>query len=382
MDSGIQETTKNPQFPIPTSLYWDRMKDVYRIFRFMGYIPYKINGLPEKMESSTRVWVWTVFIAFIQTGIIVIGNYLHMGDSFWKTYETSLNSVLRIMYTNTSVILVAFWFDNYKILKYVNDWTEFLSQLESVTSTRADFFSRETFRKVLLCSALFTIGMLILDQITTLRGFYPLLFLSYFVTIYVSAILTIFWMANCLFIVQIARHFKNNFFLVLSNNPDPSLLNHYRLLCLQLRQNAANLAEGFNGSIGIHILYNMISLTFSLYSWSVVVFNGNDNNLMIGFMIPLVWSLLTLTIICECSDMVAREIGPGLTKKLLSVNFVVLKTDSLPSEEIDLLMLIDILVGKSPDLVLHGFLTINRNLIIKMLSSIITYCIVLVQFRT
>lgn len=379
MDNNLLRSRSSPAIAKAnaSNLYWNRMEALYQIFRFMGFIPYTFDAESNRIDSPTvRVCLWTVFATVTHCVILGIQDAIRLQSQFWDTYDNALQSVLRFLFTNTFVYFLALWWERHKIVNYVNNWAEFIIEFEKIATTPIICFSKNGFRIFLVASTLNTLFIVFLYMEFFLRTLNPFLYLFLFITVHMTSLLTTFWAAHCFWICQVTKSLSHNLITALTTNSDSSLLHSYRLLWLKLRQHTVILPEVFEISNTLNITANFVNLILGTYSWGRAVLYTKDPNPIIGLSLPVIWNTMTLMAICQFGHIVSQEVGQKLITTLLTQTHT--KHEQAVRDEIDLML--DTFEGNSSDLVIHGFLTINRNTLVQIVSYFVTYIIVLLQF--
>lgn len=359
-----------------SNLYWNRMEDVYHILRFFGYVPYSVNKGDGRLGPSAGAWLWIAVTGLVQLWIVAEGDKYYLDPNRWDTYDSVLESFIRIFFTHTMILWPIFWLENRKIVKYINDWTDFIARFDALASSPLTCFSRRKFQTILIAIGVYTFVAILMTQIFVQNGILPYLALCYFITSYLTAVITIFWAANCVFLNQVTNSFKRNLLVTFSKGPNPAEIKAYRTLWHELHLKIVNFPDVIKCIIGAHVFLNVFCLSFTVYVWTTALFLTKNMHRVVGFSLPILWYTVTVAVICESSYSVTRTVR-RLIYEALSFK-ISAHNDEHVFAEIDLLF--QAFEASSPDIVIHGTLTLNRNFFVTVFSETLSYIIVLSQF--
>lgn len=359
----------------PLGLYWENMEVVYKLLRFMGYLPYQLNKAHKKIETSFESKLWAIIACIVFVTSVLLEDKIRLTTAeYWNSYNQVLESLIRLMFTNTVIFYISTWWDLSKLVIYINEWSKLSSDLILISNTFTKSNSYLRLKMYLLILAILILSADIVDQIIFLGYIEPLRLFSYFVTIYFSIVFTTFWIANCTFITQMARILRNSLITTIKGKPNPELVRSYCFLWLQLQKKTQELTEALKVSLALHLVLNHISLIFTSYVWMNTIVYRAEISRFIAYISPMLITTITLILICESSNSVTNELGYKYTIELLSLK----RHHPHVVQEVDLLLeTIDV---NPAEIILGGCITLNRKLIVILLSTTVTYIIVLLQF--
>lgn len=373
----ITEAWKNVQNKEvqPLGLYWENMEVVYKLLRFMGYLPYRLNKAHNKIETSFESKLWAIIACIVFVTFVLLEDKKRLyTPEYWNSYSQVLESLIRLMFTNTVVFYVSTWWDLSKLVIYINEWSKLSSDLTLISNTFTKSNSYLTLKMYLIILACLIMTAAIVDQIIFLGYIEPLRLFAYFTTVYFSIVFTTFWVANCIFITQMARILRKSLITTIKGRPNSELMRSYCFLWLQLQKKTQELNEALKVSLALHLLLNHISLIFTTYVWMSTLVYRPEISRVIAYTSPMLITTITLIFICESSNSVTDELGYKYTEELLSVK----PHHTHVAQEVDLLL--ETIQVNPAEIKLGGCITLNRKLIVTLISTTITYIVVLLQF--
>lgn len=358
-------------------MYWERFELIYKVFRLMGYMPYTINTNDGKLTKSVKAALWTIFACCIQVTIIMIGNKKRLEEEkFWATYDVALESLERLMMTNTLVIFTTVWWEYPKIIDYVNCWDISLDHLQTYSMIPLNCFKLNLMKVILILNTAVVLIAILLDQILLLGGIQPTLVIHYFITIYFITLFTTFWAMNCFFISGIVTWLRDNIIAMLILNPTPEALKAFRLLWFQIQGQVFKFSESVKITTLLHLLLSHVTLIFNTYVLMSTVIYTQDFYRCLGFLGPQLFIVIIILSLCEPSNQVSKVSGYNFFSHVFSIRYTTYQQEILRELE----FFLEAMEGKSSDIVLGESLVINRGLILAMVSTTLTYLVVLMQF--
>lgn len=350
---------------------------MYKLFRLMGYMPYTINKKDGKLTKSVKALLWTIFVCCLQLTIIVIQNKKRLEEeAFWTTYDVVLESLERLLMTNTLVFFITVWWELPKIIDYVNSWDISIDDFQTYSRIPIQCFKRFWIKAVLAFNTAVVFVAILLDQILLLNGIEPILVIHYFITVYFITLFTTFWVMNCVFISEIVKWLRENIVATLILNPTPESVKAFRHVWFKIQRQVSKFSDSVKITTLLHLSLTHIALIFNTYVLMSTMIYTQDFYRYIGFLGPQLFIILIILALCESSYRVSQESGYNFLTHILSLRYTTYQPEIL--REID--FLIEATEGKSPDIVLGKSLVINRGLILAMVSTTLTYLVVLMQF--
>lgn len=356
-------------------LYWENMEVVYKLLRFMGYLPYQLNKAQKKIETSFESKLWAIVACIVLVTSVLLEDKMRLNTAeYWNSYDKVLESLIRLMFTNTVVFYISTWWDLSKLVTYINAWSKLTSDLTLISITFTKFNRHWMLKVYLLILGILIMSAVIIDHIIFIGYLEPLRLFSYFVTIYFSIVFTTFWVANCIFIKQMARILRNSLIRTIKGKPNTEIVRSYCFLWLQLQKKTQELTEALKISLALHLILNHLSLIFTSYVWMNTLVYRPEISRVIAYTSPMLITTITLTVICESSNSLTDELGYKYTIELLSLKH----HHPHVVREVDLLL--ETIKVNPAVIILGGCITLNRKLIVTLISTTITYIIVLLQF--
>lgn len=94
---------------------------------------------------------------------------------------------------------------------------------------------------------------------------------------------------------------------MLSSSPHADVVNSYRLLWLGLRHRVADLGSSFSGMLTLLLLTYVVCFVFSTYNLLSVLAEDHYER-MKEFLVPWLWSGLSMAVVGFCSHQVCLEV--------------------------------------------------------------------------
>lgn len=356
-------------------LYWENTEVIYKLLRFMGYLPYQLNKAHKKIETSFQSKLWAIIACIVIVTSVLLEDKIRLTTAeYWNSYDQVLASLIRLMFTNTVVFYISTWWDLSKLVTYINGWSKLSNDLIQISNTFTKCNRYWTLTIYLIILAILIMSAAIVDNIIFLGYVDPLRLFAYFVTIYFSIVFTTFWIANCIFITQMARILRNSLITTIKGKLNTGLVRSYRFLWLELQKKTQELTEALKVSLALHLILNHISLIFTSYVWMNTLVYRPETSRVIAYISPMLITTITLISICESSNSVTDELGYKYTIELMSLKL----HHPHVVQEVDLLL--ETIEVNPAEIILGGCITLNRKLIVTLISTTITYIIVLLQF--
>nr|WVD93571.1 gustatory receptor 17 [Graphosoma rubrolineatum] len=192
-----------------------------------------------------------------------------------------------------------------------------------------------------------------------------------------------FWMISVMFLHSTAKRIIRRLKKVVEDR-DHVEIAACRRIWLTLAELTADLGNALGATLMESLLFCSTVLIVSCYFVMFFVrsiYQASTEQQRATLTARIVFIVLTsstITVLCEFGQRCTNEVGSNLLQELLRMN--VSPQEKQLHREVN--MFIQSVSLRYPDMVLCGFLTLNRRLLVSLLSGGITYLIVLVQFRS
>ncbi|CAH1388673.1 unnamed protein product [Nezara viridula] len=157
----------------------------------------------------------------------------------------------------------------------------------------------------------------------------------------------------------------------------------YRKLWVKLAHLTTEIGNVLGPTMMEWLLIGSIAVIISCYSliyllYDIAAHNAIDQSEINSGVFFLVMSSILLIFLCEFGNRRTSSVGTKVQQELLRLSFT--GRDKEFHQEVNLF--IQTIHFRFPNFVLCGFITLNRQYLVSLISGGITYLIVLVQFRS
>ncbi|KAE8573881.1 gustatory and odorant receptor 63a [Halyomorpha halys] len=347
--------------------------------RLFGGFPYTVRK--DVIHVTLCSW-WT----FYSVVVMLSQNALHVMTTH-QMYFNNANPFDAKLFDTINIIIVVyqacgpltFWFEIPAIIKYYNKWHSYEKDLHLCNIALDGQLKKwALFLTLPLVPYVFVAAYyqsMIHGNLAHMPSF---LFLHVHTAIHLS-----FWLVCGLFLnstaTRVIRRMKK-----VTEDRDPVEVAACRRIWLTLAELTADLGNALGPTLMETLLFVstvlIINCYFMMFFFRNIDQAGSEEQraAVTGRLFYIVMTFLCITILCEFGQRCTNAVGWNLLQELLRLN--VSPQEKQLHREVN--MFIQSVSLRFPDMVLCGFLTLNRRLLVSLVSGGVTYLIVLVQFRS
>ncbi|XP_069683171.1 gustatory and odorant receptor 24-like [Periplaneta americana] len=294
-------------------------------------------------------------------------------------YDDSIVALYHLMFL-LLVVVVPFtnWKDAPVLAQYVSSWLRFQTEFRRVTAQTLSL----SLRKRAWCLAL-----LVPAASLSLECCYQLLDTSINLVQLVTdvyllvlrVLLTVVWHFCCRALCKAAEDTLHSFRKELvSVTVSHAVWAEYRILWLSLAKLTRQTGVATCFTFGFFILYMFTKLTLNVY-WTInaLLFAPTRFFVVAYICITIVNDMILMYVICDNAQTVQSRVGDAFKDTLMDYRTHGIK-DSVQDEVLAFLQVID---SCPPVLNLGNFVIVSRRLLISLGSVMVTYLVVLLQFK-
>ncbi|XP_066902482.1 gustatory and odorant receptor 63a [Halyomorpha halys] len=373
-----ESTTKYSKRRSEVSVLYQVLEPILLLMRLAGRFPYAINQKPDK-EMHCGWAVYSAAVGVLQfAGVYFTSNLsysLSLGNFDEQIFATVTTIVCFILGLNPFLT----WFEAPWLSAYLDKWSAYQDELRSF-----DVILDTRLQKWLLLwiLALFPYTAVVAYFLDVRRGD-PTAFPVYLLLQIGSYLLLTLWFFMVFFIEDTASR-------LLARIGDASAEREVAIL-KKLWLTLANLTTELGHVLSLTLILFMISCSiigiancYSLLFFLRDCFLDNCDSSsyqqipIISQVGTLIVSAIIIIAICEHGHRCTVSVGSNFLKEILKINFS-LRNENTQRE---LHSLVQTILLRYPDMALGCYFTVNRRLLATMVTTAITYLIVLLQFRS
>lgn len=185
------------------------------------------------------------------------------------------------------------------------------------------------------------------------------------------------WFVNCTAFGVASHSLSTEVQNTLKNYKPAQKLAEYRHLWIDLSNMMQQLGKAYSNMYGIYCLVIFFTTIVSTYGALSEIIDHGITLKDLGLVIIVVYCMTLLFIICNEAHHASRRVGLYFQELLLDVNLT--SVDIATQKEIEMFL---IAIEKNPPTMnLNGYANINRQLISSNLSFMVSYLVILMQFK-
>uniref|UniRef100_A0A1B6BW00 Gustatory receptor n=2 Tax=Clastoptera arizonana TaxID=38151 RepID=A0A1B6BW00_9HEMI len=184
-----------------------------------------------------------------------------------------------------------------------------------------------------------------------------------------------FWFYNCLMISKTSEKISYELVQTLKTNPFRYDVSKYRFILLHLRSIVMDFSSILSNTILGNTITSFLVVICSAYGVTSITMK-REFSLLTSMLIPLLFNITILYIYCEGAYKVG-QVKQNILKSVLECELVNLRHEV--HQEVELV--IDAVKSMPPNIDILGFLILHRDTIVKVFGVIVSYLIILAQFR-
>ncbi|CAH1401484.1 unnamed protein product [Nezara viridula] len=364
----------------PWSSYYNQFKPVLLILRLFGR--YSIQ-LSEKGEWVSKLISWSTLYCLVNYGlqtyvaVIVCFRRVQALVDSQRDYDEFIFSIHILAYLNIHFHLpFTYWLQNSRMAHYLNLWTDFQLNWEATFGEKLELKYKKT---VLIYVAVIipsVVLFLVFEQYSTLHDPW-LYFLPYFFTIVSTALILVLWFLTCVELKRLSEDLSQKLIAALEAKPNKWLLKRWRHLWLDLRHLTLSLGTDLSAVLISIMLTFSTTFLLGLFNGLVQLISYAISWKAIGYLCASTFSLAIVFTICDAGHRATSSVASCTLTSVLKAKITMTNADIRH----EIFLILESIKAGAPDIQLGGFVTLNRPLVVSLISNTLTYLIVLLQFK-
>ncbi|CAO1392119.1 unnamed protein product [Diamesa serratosioi] len=376
----------NPDLLDKHDSFYHSTKSLLVLFQIMGIMPIMRSPKGTVQERTTFSWtskafIWAYIIYAMESVLVYLIGWERIGrfgSNSDKRFDEIIYNVIFMSILSPHFLLpVASWRNGQEVAKFKNMWTHYQLRFLKVTGSSIEFPTLLPITWGLCFLSCGSSIVVILSQYY-LQPDFP--FTHTFAYYHILAMLNGFcslWYINCTAFGIASKALSKQLEETLKSYRPSKKLTEIRNLWVDLSQMMQQLGKAYSNMYGIYCLIIFFTTIIATYgSLSEILDHGATFKEM-GLFIIVVYCMSLLFVICNEAYHATRRVGLDFQEILLNVNLT--KVDIATQREIEMFL---VTIDKNPPTMnLDGYTNINRELISTNISFMVTYLVVLMQFK-
>ncbi|KAG6457549.1 gustatory and odorant receptor 24 [Manduca sexta] len=359
-------------------IVYENIKPVFTVLRLMGVLPLTrpspgVNQF--KIASPSVVYSLILYIALISYVLYLSLHKVQILRTAEGKFEEAVIEYLFTVYLFPMLVVPIIWYETKKIAGVLNGWVDFEVAYKDL-SGRA--LSIKLYKKALIIAVIIPIlstGSVIVTHITMVH-FKAMQIIPYVFLEILTYILGGYWYLLCETLSVCANVVAEDFQQALRHVGPAGKVAEYRALWLRLSKLARDTGLANSYSFTFVNLYLFLIITLSIYGLLSQISEGFGIK-DIGLALTAVCSIFLLFFICDEAHYASQNVRTNFQKKLLMVELSWMNTDA----QTEVNMFLRATEMNPSQISLGGFFDVNRTLFKSLLTTMVTYLVVLLQFQ-
>ncbi|XP_069700754.1 gustatory and odorant receptor 21a-like [Periplaneta americana] len=183
----------------------------------------------------------------------------------------------------------------------------------------------------------------------------------------------VLWYCTCCSVAACGRHLVH---LLYQGTQNGRHVSNYCSLWQDLSRLSRKIGESFCYIYGLIIIIWFSTMTLSLYGGLTGILDHGCGLREFGLIVNATFCTFILFLICDAGEKLSDELGPKFLENLRSLNVVVNRD---VKQELDVFRY-DVAMT-APVINLGGYVSLNRNLLLNLMATMVSQMIILLQFR-
>ncbi|XP_065202166.1 gustatory and odorant receptor 63a-like [Planococcus citri] len=355
---------------------------VFDILRLMGRAPFYRDSTG-KMEYKfcSAIMLYSVVI-YLLVGVSSLFSLIDLFSDKKTSFNSQVDGALTsFMIAPQLITPVLSWIQMRSHQEYLDKWVVFQEKYEQVTMNN---FPRVKFSVVKMCLFVFSFVLMIVliiphYLIDNLRWYH---FPGYLFNVVGTLCHFVYWKLTSSMITIISKKFHENFRKEVVNAKGyTAKIEDYRLLWMTLSQLIQNCGSSSCGIVSVFIITNMIYLVCIIYNTGFDSLehykSSNFHSIIAAVLVTIFWWVILMTY-CEAGYKMTESSMQGILHSILEIkNHNILSYE----DELHVNIFLHTLKQYSSEATVSDYFVINRSLFGSIITALVTYVIVMIQFH-
>ncbi|XP_053955531.1 gustatory and odorant receptor 63a [Anastrepha ludens] len=369
-------TTLNENFR--PNVFYNNIAPIQWFLHIIGVLPItrRAAGKAKFRLNSIAFGYSLVFFVLLAIYVFYVAkNRIKIVTSLSGPFEEAVIAYLFLVNILPLLMVPILWWEARKIAKLWNDWDEFeiLYYQISGHSVPLNLFRKTTMIAVVL--PVLSILSVVITHIT-MADFQFIQVIPYCILDNLTAMLGAWWFIICESLSMTANILGERFQRALRHIGPAAMVADYRALWLRLSKLTRDIGNATCYTFTFLNLYLFFIITLSVYGLMSQLSEGFGIK-DIGLAITAIWNVFLLFYICDKAHYASFNVRTNFQKKLLMVELNWMNSDA----QTEINMFIRATEMNPSNINCGGFFDVNRNLFKGLLTTMVTYLVVLLQFQ-
>ncbi|XP_069696015.1 gustatory and odorant receptor 24-like [Periplaneta americana] len=367
-----------------TNCYYKAMKPFLIVLRTLGLLPYHLTNRGEpafKAMSIQMLYSVVLGIALTVSGAIMLRNrYKQILHSTNRPFEYIVSEIaLSIEYIILIVSPLTHLIECRKKIRFICEWETLQVEFNQVTGKHLTLGLRWKPVLVLLLIIPETLALIFFMDVFYIDAKWWHIFIS---TVGPAIAWTMIWLFifTCSALDKVATAVGDELVQYIATNGCRRAykISQYKYLWIRLSELTKDFGNCNGFSYGGFILFSFVTAILCCYG-SMTIFYREINLTNLTLVMSTLFFQLIMCQFCNKAQNTTTKVGAQFQKRLQSVMRQHQSTNAFSSHEVQ--SFFSTMSLNPPELNLCGFVIVNRALNTSMISQMVTYIIVLMQFQ-
>ncbi|XP_055696779.1 gustatory and odorant receptor 24 [Phlebotomus papatasi] len=364
--------------PFPQDIIYDNARPINIILKLMGALPIT---KPRPGENEYRVLSLTMFysvtllVALLTYVVFVVIKRIAIVRNLEGRFEEAVIAYLFIVNLLPVIIVPMMWYEATKVVVVWNHWSDF-ELLYFKVSKRPLAINLKTKALVIAILLPLLASLSVVVTHVTMVHFRISQVIPYCFLDTLTYMMGAYWYLSCETLSAAANVLAEDFQRALRHIGPAAMVADYRALWLRLSKLARDTGTATCYTFTFINLYLFLIITLSIYGLMSQLSEGFGIK-DIGLAVTAFSSIGLLFFICDEAHYASHNVRTNFQKKLLMVELNWMNIDA----QTEINMFLRATEMNPANINLGGFFDVNRNLFKSLLTTMVTYLVVLLQFQ-
>ncbi|XP_064548949.1 gustatory and odorant receptor 63a [Drosophila montana] len=368
--------SNNPDFT--PSVFYRSIAPVNWFLRIIGVLPIVRRGPSRaKFALNSAPFVYSVVFFVLLAFYVgyVANNRIHIVRSLSGPFEEAVIAYLFLVNILPIIIIPILWLEAKKIALLFNDWDDFEVLYYQISGHSLPLNLRQKAIYIAIVLPILSVLSVVIIHIT-MSDFNLNQVVPYCILDNLTAMLGGWWFLICEAISTTAYLLAERFQKALKHIGPAAMVADYRVLWLRLSKLTRDMGNALCYTFVFMSLYLFFIITLSIYGLMSQLSEGFGIK-DIGLTITALWNIGLLFYICDEAHYASVNVRTNFQKKLLMVELNWMNSDA----QTEINMFLRATEMNPSNINCGGFFDVNRTLFKGLITTMVTYLVVLLQFQ-
>ncbi|XP_037947265.1 gustatory and odorant receptor 63a-like [Teleopsis dalmanni] len=369
-------SSMNPQFT--PSVFYRNIAPAQWFLRMIGVMPITRSrpGHNQFLIASLSFGYSIIFFIFLTVYVVfVANNRINIVTSLTGPFEEAVIAYLFLVNILPIFLVPIMWWEAKKIATLLNDWDDFEILYYQISGHSVPLNLRRKAIMITIALPILSVLSVVITHIT-MADFELVQVIPYCILDNLTAMLGAWWYIVCKALSTTANILAERFQKALRHIGPAAMVADYRALWLRLSKLTRDTGNATCYTFTFLNLYLFFIITLSIYGLMSQLSEGFGIK-DIGLAITTLWNVCLLFYICDEAHYASFNVRTNFQKKLLMVKLNWMNSDA----QTEINMFLRATEMNPSNINCGGFFDVNRNLFKGLLTTMVTYLVVLLQFQ-